>query len=146
MVIEQPWYVILGGWLLMHYVQGLTIALIFMLAHLVEKAQFPEPVDEKGNMQNSWAIHQMMTTADFARDSWLAFFICGGLNFQIEHHLFPKICHIHYPKIAKIVEQTAKEFGVPYLDNPSFASAMASHYRFMKTMGADENPEIKAAA
>lgn len=144
--IEQPWYVILGGWLLMHYVQGMTIALIFMLAHLVEKAQFPEPVDAKGNMQNSWAIHQMMTTADFARDNWMAFFICGGLNFQIEHHLFPKICHIHYPKISKIVQKTAEEFGVPYLDNPSFASALASHFRFMKTMGASENPKILAAA
>lgn len=144
-VIPLPWYAILGGWLLMHYVEGMTIALIFMLAHLVEKAQFPVPVDNKGTMENSWAIHQMMTTADFARDSWMAFFICGGLNFQIEHHLFPKICHIHYPKISNIVKETALEFGVPFLDNDSFSSAMASHYRFMKTLGASENPEILAA-
>lgn len=143
--IPLPWYAILGGWLIMHYVQGMTIALIFMLAHLVEKAQFPAP-DVKGTMENSWAIHQMYTTADFARTNPIAFFICGGLNFQIEHHLFPKICHIHYPRIAKIVEETAKEFGVPYLYNRSFSSAMASHYRFMKSMGESEIPKILAAA
>jgi len=129
----------------MHYVEGLTIALVFMLAHLVEKAQFPEPVDTKGTMENSWAIHQMMTTADFARKNWLAHFICGGLNFQIEHHLFPKICHIHYPHISHIVQETALEFGVPFLDNPSFSSALASHYRFMKSMGESEHPKIMAA-
>lgn len=144
-VIGQPWYVILGGWLLMHYIEGMTIAFIFMLAHLVEKAQFPEPIDDKGTMENSWAISQMMTTADFARKNWLAHFICGGLNFQIEHHLFPKICHIHYPHISHIVQETAEEFGVPFLDNPSFSSAMASHFRFMKAMGSGENPKILAA-
>ena len=87
----------------------------------------------------------MMTTADFARKNWLAHFICGGLNFQIEHHLFPKICHIHYPHISHIVQETAEEFGVPFLDNPSFSTAMASHYRFMKAMGSGENPKILAA-
>jgi len=88
----------------------------------------------------------MMTTADFARKNPIAFFICGGLNFQIEHHLFPKICHIHYPKIAEIVKDTAEEFGVPYLENKGFFDAVASHFRFMKTMGSTENPQVMAAA
>jgi len=143
-LIDLSWPVILGGFLFMHYVEGLTLALIFMLAHLVEKAQFPMP-DTTGSMENSWAIHQMYTTANFARKSPLAFFICGGLNFQVEHHLFANICHIHYPSISEIVKETAEEFGVPYLDSPSFGSALASHFRFMKVMGASEHPEIMKA-
>lgn len=143
-VIEQPWYLILAGFLFMHYIEGITLALIFMLAHLVEKAQFPTP-NTTGSMENSWAIHQMHTTANFARKSNLAFFICGGLNFQVEHHLFANICHIHYPAISEIVKETAEEFGIPYLDSPSFGSALASHYRFMKAMGASATPTLQVA-
>ena len=95
---------------------------------------FPEPNPE-GTIENAWALHQMETTADFGRNNPVVSFFTGGLNFQVEHHLFPRICHIHYPAISKIVEQTANEMGVPYLDNPSFSGALASHYRFMKAMG-----------
>jgi linoleoyl-CoA desaturase len=77
----------------------------------------------------------MRTTADFARESFLANFFCGGLNFQIEHHLFPKICHVHYYELSKIVERTAKEFGVPYNDNKTFWDAMKSHYKMLKIFG-----------
>lgn len=124
------------GFLSMHLACGLVLGLVFQLAHVVEGTEFPEP-NEEWEIEEAWAIHQMQTTANFSRDSFLANFLCGGLNMQIEHHLFPYICHTHYRKISKIVEQTANEFGVPYIDNPTFVGAIKSHYRMLKTFGKD---------
>ena len=77
-------------------------------------------------------MHQMCTTANFGMDSFLTSFICGGLNFQVEHHLFPKVCHIHYPAISKIVKETAESMDVPYLYNDTFFTALKSHYQVLK--------------
>ncbi|WP_448519267.1 fatty acid desaturase family protein [Rhodoflexus sp.] len=130
-----------GGWLagfmVMHISQGLVLGLVFQLAHVVEGTDFPLP-DENGNMEESWAAHQMRTTANFARNSRIANFLCGGLNMQIEHHLFPKICHVHYAAIAPIVQQTAKEFDLPYIENETFFSALQSHYRMLRKFGIEE--------
>jgi len=91
--------------------------------------------DQTGSIQNNWAIHQMNTTVNFARDSkWISWYV-GGLNFQVEHHLFPKICHIHYPEIAHIVKETAEEFNVPYLENQTFGEAFRSHIATLKRFG-----------
>lgn len=121
----------------MHFVQGLTLGLIFQLAHVVEDTAFPEP-NEHGDMDEAWAIHQMHTTANFARKSWLANFLCGGLNMQVEHHLFPTVCHIHYRAISEIVKETAEEFGIPYLENQTFMGALGSHYRMLRKFGTEE--------
>ncbi len=121
----------------MHAVAGLILSIIFQLAHVVEETQFPVP-DDKGVIENEWAIHQLSTTSDFSRNNWFLTFYVGGLNFQAIHHLFPQICHVHYPKIAPIVEQTAKEFGVVYLNNESFFSAFASHIRHVSRLGKNE--------
>lgn len=134
LVVDQPWYFILLGFVILHFVEGMTLALVFQLAHVVEEAQFPEPNDE-GKLEDTWAVHQLRTTANFARKSWLANFICGGLNFQIEHHLFPAICHIHYTRIAPIVKQTASEFGLPYHEAKTFGGALMSHIRIMQRLG-----------
>lgn len=134
MFIDHPWYYILLGFLVVHVVEGLTLALVFQLAHLVEKTQFPEPCKE-GTIVNSWAVHQLYTTADFSRNSWAANVLCGGLNFQIEHHLFPKICHIHYKDISPIVKRTAEEFGIPFIENKTFLEAMISHVKLLKKLG-----------
>ena len=101
---------------------------------MVEGTEFPVPTTTN-TIEESWAAHQLRTTANFAGRSPLAHFLCGGLNTQIEHHLFPKICHIHYPALSRIVEATAAEFDLPYINNPSFASALASHYRLLKQYG-----------
>jgi linoleoyl-CoA desaturase len=122
------------GFLSMHFIQGLILGLVFQLAHVVEQTEFPEP-DEFGNMEDSWAVHQMNTTADFARSSKMANFFCGGLNFQIEHHLFPNICHVHYPAISDIVKSTAHEYSVPFHENETFVGALRSHYRSLKLFG-----------
>lgn len=136
-VIQIPWYQILFGFAMLHFVEGLTLALVFQLAHVVEGPSFPQP-DESGKLPNTWAVHQVYTTANFACKSRLAYFICGGLNFQIEHHLFPRICHIHYKKISKIVKQTTQEFNLPYYENTTFLSAVASHIRMLKRFGREQ--------
>jgi linoleoyl-CoA desaturase len=118
-----------------HLVLGFTLAIIFQLAHTVEGNAFPQPDGKTGNMENEWAIHEVETTANFAPDNkWAAWYL-GGLNFQIEHHLFSKICHIHYPAISKIVKKTCREFSVVYVSYPTIRSAVAAHIRFLKKMG-----------
>ncbi|TAF34479.1 MAG: acyl-CoA desaturase [Cytophagales bacterium] len=132
--LDITWWQFLIGFVSMHMLEGLILGLVFQLAHVVEGVDFPEP-NAEGNIEEAWALHQMQTTANFATDSFWANFFCGGLNMQIEHHLFPKICHIHYTKLQKIVQQTAQEFGVPYVNNPTFMGALASHYRMLYNMG-----------
>jgi len=122
------------GFLSYLFAQGLVLGLIFQLAHVVEGTEFPLPNNE-GNVEEAWAAHQMRTTANFSGESKIAAFFCGGLNQQIEHHLFPKVCHIHYPKIAVIVKQTALEFDLPYIENKTFLGALKSHYRMLRKLG-----------
>jgi len=124
---------ILAGFLLMHFFEGTTIAVIFMLAHLVEDVDFPLP-DEGGSLENNWAVHQLVTTANFAPNSKLVGFLTGGLNFQVEHHLFPDMCHVHYPEICKIVQQTAEEYSLPYNSNYTLGGALVSHMKFLGAM------------
>ncbi|MFN0065512.1 MAG: fatty acid desaturase family protein, partial [Chlamydiales bacterium] len=88
-----------------------------------------------GKVELSFLKHQLATTANFATKSWLATFMFGGLNFQVEHHIFPHICHIHLPKIAKIVKETAKEFGLAYHENETFIGAVLSHFKTLKRLG-----------
>jgi len=133
-VLNVTWWQFIIGFLAMQFAQGLVLGLVFQLAHVVEGTSFPLP-NEEGNIEEAWAAHQMMTTANFAVESKLAGFLCGGLNRQVEHHLFPKICHIHYPAIGKIVKDTALEFDLPYIESPTFGSALSSHYRMLRKLG-----------
>jgi linoleoyl-CoA desaturase len=132
-VIDAAIWQKIVGYLLCNFVAGMYLALIFMLAHAVEKVEFPTQ-DETGMTENNWFIHQLKTTANFATDSKIAAFLSGGLNQQVEHHLFPNICSTHYPAIANIVRTTAKEFNVDYHEYPTFWEALKSHARFMKKM------------
>jgi len=125
---------VLIGFLLMHFVTGIILTTVFQLAHAVDGTQFPVP-DDQGKIQNAWAIHQMETTMNFAsRNTWLSWYI-GGLNYQIEHHLFPSICHVHLPEISPIVRETAREFGIPYNEHPTLMAALQSHVRHMIHIG-----------
>ncbi len=116
-------------------VAGAVVSVVFQLAHCVEEAEFPLPPEGSGTVENAWAIHQVETTVDFARHSRLESWLLGGLNFQIEHHLFPKVCHVNYPAISKVVEQTCQEFGVQYRAHISFRAGLASHFRWLRRMG-----------
>jgi linoleoyl-CoA desaturase len=115
-------------------VLGIVLAVVFQLAHCVEHADFPLE-SEPARMNTPWAVHQVETTVDFARESRVASWLLGGLNFQIEHHLFSRICHVNYAAIAPVVEQTCREFGVEYKHNKTLLSAVRSHYNWLRAMG-----------
>ncbi|MHA7100322.1 linoleoyl-CoA desaturase [Roseivirga pacifica] len=132
--IQAPWWIIFIGFFIMHYITGLSLGLIFQPAHVMPSADYPMP-DETGNMENNWAVHQLFTTTNFAPKSKLFSWYVGGLNFQIEHHLFPNICHVHYKNIAKIVEAKAREFGLPYNSEKTFYSALVKHGQMLKKLG-----------
>lgn len=112
LVLHLSWWQAALGFLAMHLAEGVVMGLVFQLAHVVEGTDFPVP-NEQGNVEEAWAEHQMRTTANFAPKSAVASFLLGGLNRQIEHHLFPKVCHVHYPAVAAIVRKTAAEFDLP---------------------------------
>lgn len=125
---------IAAAYLVMLAIAGLTLTVIFQLAHIVEEVDFPVPSDD-GKMAHSFAKHQLATTANFGSKHGLSTFLFGGLNFQVEHHLFPHICHTHLPYISKIVQKTAQEFGVKYHHKKSFFAAIKSHFSILKHMG-----------
>lgn len=122
------------GFLSLHLTAGLILGIVFQLAHVVEGTDHPVP-NEENMIDEHWAIHEMVTTNNFARKNKLLSWYIGGLNYQIEHHLFPKVCSVHYPEISPIVEKTAKEFGIPYNHHETFREAVASHYRTLKKFG-----------
>jgi linoleoyl-CoA desaturase len=116
-------------------VLGAVLSVVFQAAHCLEEAAFPHPRDDADRIEHAWAVHQVQTTVDFARHSRVVTWLIGGLNFQIEHHLFPKISHVHYPAISRIVEATCREFGITYAEHPSLRAAMGSHVRWLRRMG-----------
>jgi linoleoyl-CoA desaturase len=118
----------------MHAVGGLILALVFQSAHVLESTEFLSP-EEGASVETSWAIHQMKTTSNFAVGNAPLTWFLGGLNHQVEHHLFPNICHVHYPAISKIVRKTAKEFDVPYLQHKTFVGAISNHFKFLHYLG-----------
>jgi len=128
------WWLIILGFLIMHFVAGIFMTTVFQMAHLVEEAEQPLP-NEEGIINNEWTIHELETTANFARKSRIFGWMIGGLNYQIEHHLFPNICHVHYRAISPIVEKTAKEFGLRYNENGTFFNAIGSHIRMLRALG-----------
>lgn len=134
LVMNIAWWQFVIGFLTMQFAQGLVLGLVFQLAHVVEGTEFPLP-NAEGNIEEAWAVHQMQTTANFGGDCKITSFLCGGLNRQIEHHLFPKICHIHYPAIGAIVKQTAAEFNLEYVESATFGDALVSHYKTLKRLG-----------
>lgn len=123
-----------AGFMLMHFIAGLVLTTTFQLAHTVEGTDHPMP-NKAGEIENEWAVHQLRTTVNFARKNPILTWYMGGLNYQVEHHLFPNISHIHYPKIADIVKQTAEEFGVPYMENKTLWDALTSHVQMLKKLG-----------
>ncbi|MEO5600160.1 MAG: acyl-CoA desaturase [Cyclobacteriaceae bacterium] len=143
LVLSVTWWQILIGFSVMHYIAGFILAIIFQPAHVIDGTEYPQP-DENGRMDNNWAIHQLRTTTNFANNSRLFSWYVGGLNFQVEHHLFPNVCHVHYRKISPIVESTAKEFGLPYKAEPTFLGALIGHAKLLKQLG--EKPPIMVKA
>lgn len=140
--MDIAWWKIPLGFLMMHYVAGIILSFIFQLAHMVEEAHMPLP-DETGTMKNTWAIHQLFTTVNFSTRNRVMNWFSGGLNHQVEHHIFPHISHVHYTKISKIVKETAREFNLPYFEYATTRKAIAAHIRHLREMGAQ--PQVNTA-
>ena len=125
------------GYSLIAFVCGLIIAVVFQLAHIIEDTQFPE-VPKGGDttaIEEEWAIHQVQTTANFSTKSKFVSWFTGGLNFQIEHHLFPRVSHVHYPQISKLVKETCEQFNVKYIEYKTVFEAVRSHVLYLKYIG-----------
>lgn len=128
------WQVVLF-YLLATWCMGVVLAVVFQLAHVVEETEFPTPQEPSGSMEFPWAEHQVITTANFAPRSKVLTWFLGGLNYQIEHHLFPWIAHAHYPHISPIVKEVCEACQLPYHSHPTMWEAVHSHYRLLKAMG-----------
>lgn len=134
----HPIWVVVLFYVISSLVSGIVLSVVFQLAHCVENAEFPEASDGAKRMPDCWAVHQVRTTVDFAQGNPFLTWYLGGLNYQVEHHLFPRVSHIHYPSIAPIVEQTCRDHGVPYSVNRGFLQAVGSHFRWLRRMGRGE--------
>ncbi|SFS65209.1 linoleoyl-CoA desaturase [Lutibacter maritimus] len=134
LVLDIAWWKVLIGFFVMHYTAGMILSVIFQLAHVVPATEMPVP-DTEGNLEHTWAIHQLYTTANFAPTNKFISWYTGGLNHQVEHHIFPHISHIHYGKIAQIVKETAQEFNLPYNEYTTFSKAIKEHFNQLKALG-----------
>ncbi len=131
---SQPWWLTLVFFMCMHYVSSLILSTVFQAAHVVGETAFPTP-DKEGKMEDNFIVHQLKTTANFSKKNRLLSWYVGGLNFQVEHHLFPNICHVHYRKLSDIVKKTAQEYNIPYHSGKSFTGALISHAKLLYLLG-----------
>lgn len=128
------WWLILLGFLCMHVITGTLVSIVFQIAHIMPATDFPLP-NEQGMMKNEWYRHQFATTSNFAPRSKLLFWLIGGLNYQVEHHVLPDVCHVHYKKLTKIVAKTAQEFDMPYHVKKSIFQAIKDHIKMLRFLG-----------
>lgn len=133
-IYSSMWHYVLISFLVMHFVNGCLLSLIFQVAHVMPNNEFPMP-EKNGDLESNWLVHQIKTTTNFAPKSKLFAWFIGGLNFQVEHHLFPNISHIHYPKISKKVKETVEEFGYQYQVRKNFFMAVVDHIRVLNRLG-----------
>lgn len=134
LLIPGPTWLILVGFLTMHLITGLILTTIFQIAHVMPDMEYPLP-NESDEVENNWAVHQLVTTTNFGTGSRLLTWLVGGLNHQVEHHLFSNICHVHYPKLSRIVKETADEFGIPYHSIKTWGGALKAHTRMLHELG-----------
>lgn len=137
--LSVPWYVVVLGFVVMHFFIGFTIALIFQPTHITEGSKYPRP-GEDGQIENSFVDHVFETTSDYARGNPFANWILGCLNLHVIHHMFPRICHVHYPELSQIVKETAEEFGMTYRENRTVTGAFLAHLRWLKVLGSVDDP------
>lgn len=133
-MVPQSWGLVLLAFLCMHFVTGILVSIVFQIAHIMPANDFPLP-NTTGMMEEDWYTHQFATTSNFSPNSSLLFWLIGGLNYQVEHHVLPDVCHVHYKKLTKIVADTAKDFGMPYHVKKSMAHAIVDHTRMLRFLG-----------
>ncbi|GGK29609.1 fatty acid desaturase [Yeosuana aromativorans] len=136
-MVPLSWWLIILGFLCMHLITGTLVSIVFQIAHIMPANDFPLP-NEEGMMKNEWYRHQFATTSNFAPKSKLLFWLIGGLNYQVEHHVLPDVCHVHYKKLTKIVSETAREFGMSYHVKQSMFQAILDHVKMLRLLGKEE--------
>jgi linoleoyl-CoA desaturase len=141
-MLPQSWWVILLAFLSMHFVTGMLVSIVFQVAHIMPDNEFPLP-NTQGMMEDDWYGHQFATTTNFSPNSAVLFWLIGGLNYQVEHHVLPDVCHVHYKSLTNIVAQTAKEFGMPYHVKRSFLQAILDHTKMLRSLG--QKPAVTIA-
>jgi linoleoyl-CoA desaturase len=134
-MLFHPVMVVLFYYVVASMVLGLVLSLVFVMPHCAGGVDFPLPTDGNGSLKTPWAVHQAQSTLNFARHNRVLTWLLGGLNYHKEHHLFPLICHIHYPAMSRVVEETCRDFGLRYKEHESFLTGIASHYRWLRRMG-----------
>src|SRR6185436_13784000 len=145
-LVFHTWWVVLAFYGVTSFTLGVLLSVVFQLAHCVEETDFPEVPAGAERMPVAWAVHQVQTTADFAPRNRLLTWYVGGLNFQVEHHLFPRMCHVHYPKVAAIVQTVCRELGVRYTSHATLGRALASHGHWLRRMGRAPGSELRPVA
>lgn len=133
-MVPFAWWIILLAFISMHLVTGLLVSVVFQIAHIMPVTDFPLP-DNQGNMNNNWYGHQFATTSNFSPNSTVLFWLIGGLNYQVEHHVLPDVCHVHYKNLTKIVSETAKDYGMPYHVKKSLFHAISDHTKMLRMLG-----------
>ena len=147
LLTAAPWWAVLIGFVSMHILPGLYFALIFQVTHVYDGTTYPVP-DDRGDIHNNYALHVLETTADFSRKSRFGSWLMGGINIHVIHHIFPRICHTHYPALTEILKETADEFGLEYQENERFWPALKKHYGMLKHLSKPDAtvPTIGASA
>ena len=133
-MVPFSWWIILLAFISMHMVTGLLVSIIFQIAHIMPVNEFPLP-DDQGLIDDNWYGHQFATTSNFSPKSNLLFWLIGGLNYQIEHHVLPDVCHVHYKELTQIVSETAREYGMPYHVKKSLVHAIWDHTKMLRLLG-----------
>lgn len=141
-MLPQSWGIILLAFLSMHFVTGMLVSIVFQIAHIMPSTDFPLP-DNKGMMKDDWYGHQFATTSNFSPKSKILFWLIGGLNYQVEHHVLPDVCHVHYKNLTNIVADTAKEYGMPYHVKKNLFQAIGDHIKMLRSLGV--KPEVNVA-
>jgi linoleoyl-CoA desaturase len=131
----HPFWLVLVFYVSTQWVAGIVLSIVFQLAHVVEEADFPSPGHAREDLRKNWAAHQLRTTVNFAPNNPILTWYLGGLNYQVEHHLFPRVCHVHYPKLSRLVAQACREHGVPHQAHQTMRASLASHFRWLRRMG-----------
>jgi len=134
LILPIPWYLTLIFFLIMHFIAGFLLSVIFQTAHIMPESEYPLP-DENGRMQKNWIVHQLSVTSDYAQKNKLLTWFAGGLNYHAIHHLFPNISHVHYKKLSPIVKELTEKHGVVYRVEPSFFKALGKHAQMLKLLG-----------
>ncbi len=133
LVFKVSIWIVLTYFLIGHFINGLFLALIFVTGHLTENTMYPEV--ENNIVDNNWSSHVIQTTGDYAVTVPFMQWFVGGINLHVAHHLFPRVCHVHYKKISPVIKNVAQKHGIEYREIPGFFEALKSHFMLLKKLG-----------